>query len=85
MTRQHKINDLLARGADDDRRLALDQIDLSARETNTWGSKEHRERRDEIEKKHDRARRALEALTDAQLDDELAGRAMNETATTPAQ
>jgi hypothetical protein len=72
MNRQNKIDSLLARGADDERRLALDRIDQTARETNTFGSKEHRERRDETEKKHDQARRSFEALTDAELDRELA-------------
>jgi hypothetical protein len=74
MNRQDKIASLLGRGADDERRLALDQIDQAARETNTFGSKEHREKRDETEKKHDRARRSYEALTDAELDLALAGR-----------
>jgi hypothetical protein len=72
MNRQNKIDSLLGRGADDERRLALDQIDQTARETNTFGSKEHREKRDETERKHDRARRSFEALTDAELDQTLA-------------
>ena len=73
MNRQNKIDILLGRGADDERRLALDQIDQAARETNTFGSKEHREKRGEIEKKHDQARRSYEALTDAELDRALTG------------
>ena len=72
MNRQNKINSLLGQGADDERRLALDQIDQAARVANTFGSKEHREKRDETEKKHDRARRSYEALTDAELDRALA-------------
>jgi len=72
MNRQNKIDSLLGRGADDERRLALDQIDQATRETNTFGSKEHREKRDETERKHDRARRSYEALTDAELDRALA-------------
>ena len=81
MNRQNKIDSLLGRGADDERRLALDQIDKTARETNTFGSKEHREKRDITEKKHDQARRAFEALTDAELDHEL-DKAMPNDATT---
>ena len=72
MNRQSKITSLMGRSADDERRLALDQIDNTARETNTFGSKEHREKRDVTEKKHDQARRAFEALSDAELDHELA-------------
>jgi len=73
MNKQNKIDSLLGRGADDERRLALDQIDQAARETNTFGSKEHREQRENAEKKHDQARRSYEALTDAELDRALAG------------
>ena len=72
MNRQNKIDSLLGRVADDERRLALNDIDRTARETNTFGSKDHREKRDETEKKHDRARHAYEALSDADLDRLLA-------------
>lgn len=72
MNRDQKINKLLEREADDTRRLALDEEDAHAREANTWGSKEHRDARDKTEKTYDAARRALEALSDDQLDAALA-------------
>ena len=68
MERQAKINNLLQGEADDVRRLALDQLDASARQANTFGSKEHREGRDKTEKKYDETRKAFEGLSDAQLD-----------------
>jgi hypothetical protein len=68
MDRQAKINRLLQGEADDARRLALDEIDATARQTNTFGSKEHRDGREKTEKKYDETRRAFEALSDAQLD-----------------
>lgn len=71
MTRQQKIAALLAENADDERRLALDIADGSARKSNTFGSKEHRTARDDVEKAHDNARRGYEALSDHQLDQAL--------------
>ena len=71
MTREQKIATLLARQADDQRRLALDGIDASARKSKTFGSKEHRAARDEVEKIHDTKRHRYEGFTDDQLDDEL--------------
>lgn len=71
MDRNHKVGALLARTADDVRRLGLDELDETARRSNTWGSKEHREARDKVEKTWDEARRRYEALSDDQLDREL--------------
>ncbi|MBI2765308.1 MAG: hypothetical protein HYX53_05265 [Chloroflexi bacterium] len=68
MNREQKIAALLERKAEDERRLALDEIDRVARETSTFGSKEHRDRRDKVEKQYDDARRLLEGLSDDQLD-----------------
>lgn len=73
MNRQQKIDYLLARDADEERRHALDAADRSARETNAFGSQEHRRKRDEIEKKNDQARRRLESLTDHELDGLIEG------------
>jgi hypothetical protein len=71
MNRQGKINELLARGPDDARRMALDDIDRVARQKNTFGSKEHREARERVEKRYDADERALERLSDDQLDAKL--------------
>ncbi len=68
MNRDKKIDALLARADDDARRLALDEIDATARRTNTWGSKPHRAARDQVETAHDSARRAFEGLSEMQLD-----------------
>jgi len=72
VNRDQKINKLLESQADDTRRLALDELDAVARQTSTWGSKEHRESRDKAEKTYDAARRALEGYSDDQLDSALA-------------
>ena len=71
-TREHRVNRLLALGADDERRLELDELDRIARETNTFGSIPHRKGRARVESAHDDARRAVEALSEQQLDDRLA-------------
>lgn len=68
MDRQQQITTLMGRTADDERRLALDDLDRVARETNTFGSKEHRAARDKVEKTHDDARRSFEAFSDDQLE-----------------
>lgn len=68
LERQSKINKLLQGEADDVRRLALDQLDATARQTNTFGSKDHRDGRDKAEKKYDETRRSFEGLSDTQLD-----------------
>jgi hypothetical protein len=72
MNRQQKIDTLLARGADDERRLALDELDRQARQSNTFGSKEHRHGRDVAEKAHDNARHRYESLPENELDAKLA-------------
>mgnify|MGYP006883600697 FL=1 len=72
MNRQQQITRLMGRGADDERRVALEELDRSAREGNTFGSKEHRAARDEVEKTNDAARRSYEGLSDDQLEAALA-------------
>jgi hypothetical protein len=62
---------LLAR-ADDVRRLALDELDATARTTNTWGSQSHRSGRDRVERAYDQDALRLEKLEEAGLDQELA-------------
>ena len=68
MNRQQQITALMGRTADDERRLALDELDRVARDTNTFGSKEHRAARDKVEKTHDDARRSFEGFSDDQLE-----------------
>ncbi|MEO6043643.1 MAG: hypothetical protein ABIQ47_06950 [Tepidiformaceae bacterium] len=68
MNRQQQITTLMGRTADDERRLALDELDKVARDTNTFGSKEHRAARDKVEKTHDDARRSFEGFSDDQLE-----------------
>lgn len=68
MNRQQQITALMGRTADDERRLALDELDKVARDTNTFGSKEHRAARDKVEKAHDDARRLFEGFSDDQLE-----------------
>ncbi|MEX0784049.1 MAG: hypothetical protein WD557_15520 [Dehalococcoidia bacterium] len=72
MNRDQKVANLLALGPDDERRLALDELDAVARRENTWGSQEHRKGRERIESLWDVARRRVESLGDEQLDTELA-------------
>ena len=69
---QQKVSALLAYQADDERRLALDELDRHARAANTFGSKEHRHGRDEAEHAYDRVRRRYESLTEPELDERLA-------------
>jgi hypothetical protein len=71
MTRTQKVAALLARQADDTRRFALDAIDDGARRSNTFGSKQHRAARDEVEGAYESARLRYEKLSDEQLDQEL--------------
>ena len=68
MNRQHQIATLMGRDADDVRRLALDALDKTARETNTFGSKEHRDARDHVEKTHTAAQNSFESFSDDQLE-----------------
>lgn len=71
-TREQKVNRLLDQSANDKRRLRLDELDRVARETNTFGSGEHRQGRDRVERAHDDVRRAMEALSENELDERLA-------------
>ena len=72
MDHAKKVDALMARANDDVRRLALDALDEEARANHTWGSKEHREAREKVERVWDEARRKLDALSDEKLDEELA-------------
>ena len=71
MDRSQKMSTLLAR-ADDVRRLALDELDATARTTNTWGTQAHRSGRDRVERAYDQDALRLEKLEDEGLDRELA-------------
>ncbi len=71
MNREQKITHLMAADADDRRRLALDELDRLARESNSWGTAGHRRGRDEVEKLHDSARRSFESLSEQELDTRL--------------
>ena len=75
LARAQRIRLLLERGPDEVRRIALDESDRAARETNTFGSKQHRAQRDRIEQEHDEARRTCERLSDDELDRALNGTA----------
>jgi len=66
--RDTHIAALLERDAEDKRRLGLDAADDNARQTNTWGTTDHRRTRDSIERTYDEARRAFERMSDAELD-----------------
>ena len=71
MERTQKMSRLLAR-ADDVRRLALDELDDTARKTSTWGTSAHRTSRDRVEREYDQEALRFERLEDAALDAELA-------------
>jgi|GEM_PF-4665385 len=71
MERADKVRRLLDR-ADDIRRLALDELDATARRTNTWGTAVHRQGRDRVERHYDEEALRLERLEDQELDRELA-------------
>ena len=58
--------------ADDTRRLALDELDATARSTNTWGSAAHRSARDRVERTYDEDALRLQKLEDGDLERELA-------------
>lgn len=72
MNRDQKIASLLARGPDDERSLALNEVDATARLEHTWGTQAHRNERQKIEAAYEATRRRVEALGDEQLDRELA-------------
>lgn len=67
MTRLRLIASLLAREADDQRRLALDQIDEAARTSASFGSNQHRAARDAVEKRWDAEQARYHGLTDEEL------------------
>ena len=70
MERSQKMAILLSR-ADDVRRLALDELDATARRMNTWGSQGHRSARDKVEREYDQEALRFERLEDDALDGEL--------------
>jgi hypothetical protein len=72
MTREQKINLLVARLQDESRRLDLDRIDEQARATNTWGSQGHRQSREQRERSYYASRAAYTGLSDDALDKALA-------------
>ena len=72
MNREQKVASLLARGPDDERSLALNEADATARLEHTWGTQAHRNDRQKIEAAYEATKRRLEALGDEQLDRELA-------------
>ena len=68
MTREQKVELLVARLQDESRRLDLDRIDEHARATNTWGSQGHRQSREQRERSYEASRNAYAGLTDDALD-----------------
>lgn len=71
MNREQKISALLNR-ADDVRRLAMDELDATARRTNTFGSREHRAGRDRVDLAFEQEVLRCQRLDDSALDRELA-------------
>lgn len=71
LERTQKMATLMNR-VDDIRRLALDELDATARRTNTWGSPAHRAGRDRVERTYDEDAVRLQRLEDAELEAELA-------------
>ncbi len=73
MTHAEKIQKLLARRGDDDRRRrALDGLDDQARRGHTWGTKEHRDAREATERSYDNVARSYGELSDNEIDLALA-------------
>ena len=70
MDRGAKLTKLLER-AEDTRRLAMDELDAIARRTSTFGSKEHRDGRDRVERTYAQEAQRFEALKEEDLDREL--------------
>lgn len=70
MERTQKLAALMNR-AEDVRRLALDELDATARTTNTWGSPAHRAGRDKVERAFDADALRLQRLEEPELDKEL--------------
>ncbi len=71
MNREQKISALLNR-ADDVRRLAMDELDATARRTNTFGSREHRAGSDRVDLAFEQEVLRCQRLDDSALDRELA-------------
>jgi isopenicillin N synthase-like dioxygenase len=65
-----KLSRLLQR-ADDTRRLAMDELDDIARRTGTFGSKEHRDGRDRVERTFAQETQRFQSLPEEELDREL--------------
>lgn len=70
MERTQKLS-LLMNRAEDVRRLALDELDATARTTNTWGSPAHRSGRDRVERAFDADALRLQRLEEPDLDREF--------------
>jgi hypothetical protein len=68
--RDQKVAALRER-AEEIRRLALDELDATARKNSTWGSADHRSARDRVERECDQANLRLQTLDDASLEREL--------------
>lgn len=69
MDRSQKMATLMAQ-VDDVRRMALDELDATARATNTWGSPGHRSGRDRVERAYDEDALRLQRMEDADLERE---------------
>lgn len=72
MERQERVNLLLLK-ADDIRRLAMDELDATARRTNSFGSKDHRSGRDRVDLAYENEVQRCRGLDDAALERELSG------------
>lgn len=70
MDRGTKLMTLLER-AEETRRLAMDELDAIARRTNTFGSREHRDGRDKVERQYSQEAQRFETLKEEELDREL--------------
>lgn len=70
MDRGTKLMTLLER-AEEARRLAMDELDAIARRTNTFGSREHRDGRDKVERQYSQEAQRFETLKEEELDREL--------------
>lgn len=70
MTHAEKIQKLLARRGDDDRRRRA--LDDQARRGHTWGTKEHRDAREATERSYDNVARSYGELSDNEIDLALA-------------
>ncbi|MFN0096532.1 MAG: hypothetical protein ACKVVT_17375 [Dehalococcoidia bacterium] len=71
MTKEQKVTQLLAKGADETGRLALDEIDAKARDNDTWGTSGHRQAREKVERTYDHDKSVVEKLSESELDKAL--------------